>query len=335
MNHNFVEKMIRYILILMILFSSTGLKAQGGNLIDADGKKQGTWSKFYEDSPQLFYRGQFKNDLPEGTFTYYYRSGKVKGVMEYLPGGKKVKSVTYYPNGKVMAKGNYIVQKKDSIWNYYTDAGILNSIEHWDMGAKHGLEEVFFDDGSIAEETNHKDGLRNGDWKQYYESGRLRLQGSFVRDELNGTIIYFYQNGSKEITGKFLDGLREGTWMYFNKDGSVRYQSVYRGGELVKERRENGTFVEYGPDNILLSSVTYKAGKREGVFQEYHDDASFEMEPAVDKITGDTYMKQVKIGNELKREGVYKNDLLHGEVKHYNEKGIITKKEKYINGELE
>lgn len=333
MNHNFAVKMIRSISIILILLSMVDLSGQEVNITDSKGLKQGLWKKYYEGTENLFYQGTFKDDQPVGEFTYYYEKGQVKGTMDYQPGGGKVRNKTFYTNGKVMAEGIYIDKKKDSIWNYFTKEGILSSVEVWDRGAKHGLEKVFFDDGTLAEETVHVDGLRNGDWKQYYESGKLRLHGIFVRDRLDGPITYYYANGANEIKGKFLAGLREGTWMYFNEDGSVREQIVYREGDIEKEKKENGTFIQYGPDNIILSSVTYVKGLREGEFQEYHDDASFEFEKAIDKLTGESYMKQVKVGNELKRVGTYKNDQLHGEVKHYNEKGILTGRENYINGE--
>jgi antitoxin component YwqK of YwqJK toxin-antitoxin module len=163
----------------------------------------------------------------------------------------------------------------------------------------------------------------------------VKVSGTFIKDQLEGPVNYYFKNGAKEITGKFAYGLRQGTWMYFNKDGSIRYQAVYRQGDIVKEKRENGTFEERGPDDILLSSYIYKNGLREGPFSEYHDDFSYEYEEVADKLTGETYFRQVLIGNELKKEGFYKADMLHGEVKIYNEKGILIEKQNYINGELQ
>ena len=202
-------------------------------------------------------------------------------------------------------------------------------------GAKEGEERVYFDNGKVAELTTHKDGLRNGQWMQYYDNGQTKVSGTFVNDELEGPIQYFFKNGAREINGKFVDGLREGTWMYFNKDGSVRYQAVYREGEITKEKKENGLFEERGPDDILISSYEYKNGLRQGPFKEYYEDFTYEYEEAVDPRSGETYTRQIMIGNELKVEGTYKDDKLHGEVKYYNEKGILEKREQYIDGVLQ
>ncbi len=57
---------------------------------------------------------------------------------------------------------------------------------------------------------------------------------------------------------------RDGTWFYFNKDGSLQLQALYAKGELVKEKKENGTFNEYYDDEQVKSEVTYKKGKARG-----------------------------------------------------------------------
>ncbi|NNC83206.1 MAG: hypothetical protein HKN79_06485 [Flavobacteriales bacterium] len=328
--------MFRFISIslLSIMMSST-CWAQEMNVMDEAGRKQGPWKKYYEESTSVFYEGSFKDDQPVDTFTYFYRDGSIKGLMVYLS-SELVEATTYYPkSGQVMAMGRYIDQKKDSTWKYYTQAGILSSVEQYERGAKEGEEFVYFENGEIAESTTHKDGLRNGPWQQKYDNGQVKVSGTFINDELEGPINYFFDNGAKEIIGKFKDGLREGTWMYFNSDGSVRYQAVYRSGEIVKERRENGVFEERGPDDILLSSYIYKNGMRQGPFKEYHDTFSYEYEEVVDPRSGETYTRQNLIGNEVKREGTFKDDKLHGTVKHYNEKGILIKTENYIDGILQ
>jgi antitoxin component YwqK of YwqJK toxin-antitoxin module len=332
-DYNFAVMMKGILSVLLCSCLSLGLLAQELNQVDEAGRKQGPWKKYYENSEAVFYKGQFKDDSPIGTFTYFYRDGSKKGEMTYRADGY-VSNKTYYPKtGQLMAEGRYIDQKKDSTWNYYSRSGGLASVENYIEGAKEGEEIVYFDNGEVAELTTHKDGLRNGPWVQKYDNGQVKVSGTFVQDELEGPVEYFFMNGAKEITGKFQDGLREGTWMYFNKDGSVRYQAVYREGEITKERKENGVFEERGPDDILLSSYTYKNGMKQGPFAEYYDEFTYEYEEMVDQRTGETYTKQILVGNELKREGAFKDDKLHGEVKHYNEKGILVAKENYINGE--
>lgn len=333
MNDNFAYVKKYGFLVGITLFLGMSLVAQKVNRVDDNGLKQGPWRKFYEGTTAVFYKGQFKDDMPVGAFTYYYAKGRVKGEMDHR--AKAVYNRTYHPNGKLMAQGKYVGQKKDSVWAYYTKSGLLSSMEQWDKGAKHGIEEVYYPDGQISESTTHEDGLRNGQWKQFYENGQQKVKGTFVQDEFHGPIEYHHVNGTKEVTGKYNEGVRTGTWMYFNTDGSVRYQAVYRGGKIQKERFENGTFNTYGVDNVIISTVTYKNGRKEGVFMEYHDDAEFKLVPFIDQKTGETYQKEVKTGNEIKRKGSYVNNLLEGDVTYYNALGRQVKKEHYTNGELQ
>ena len=58
--------------ILTMLFALVSLSVCAqGNFTDASGKKQGKGVKKYE-SGKTRYTGTFKNDIPVGTFTYYF-----------------------------------------------------------------------------------------------------------------------------------------------------------------------------------------------------------------------------------------------------------------------
>ncbi|MDA0972319.1 MAG: hypothetical protein O2867_01165 [Bacteroidetes bacterium] len=320
--------------VLIPFFILSSASAQPFNVLDDQGRKQGDYKKFFEGTEQVFYIGQFKDDLPYGHFQYYFREGGKKADMFYRPGGKDVFSITYYPAGGKMGEGKYISQAKDSVWNYYDEEQRLTSTEDWVNGKKSGVERVYFPTGILAEELYWKEDLRHGPWNQFFEDGKPYLKGNFVNDVYDGEMTFYFPNGKKEIYGKCVNGMREGTWWYYNKDGSVRNQMLYRRGEVEKEKKENGTFYEYGPDNIILSEVTYKNGVKEGPFAYYYDDASFELVEEVDPRTGEKYMKEVKTGNGVKMSGLYKTDELHGTVRHFNEAGVLIKEEHYELGVL-
>ncbi len=66
---------------------------------------------------QIFYEGQFKDDVAIGAFKHYYENGDLKSVTIY--NGKRVQSEVYYNGGQIMAKGVFKDQKKDSTWLYF------------------------------------------------------------------------------------------------------------------------------------------------------------------------------------------------------------------------
>jgi antitoxin component YwqK of YwqJK toxin-antitoxin module len=317
-------------LMMMTLFG----QAQEFNVLDSQGRKQGLFKKYFENTEQVYYTGQFKNDIPFGTFIYYYKEGPKKAEMQYQADPLQVHALTYYIKGALMAEGVYYDKLKDGLWKYYDEKENLSSSENWLKGKKHGEEKVYFPDGKLGEELTWKNDLRDGAWKQYFEDGVLYLEGFFLLDQYGGQMTFYYRNGKKEISGKYINGLREGTWFYFNEDGSIHMQMLYRKGAVKKEKRENGLFYEYGPDKIILAEIYYKNGLKEGPFVYYHEDASFSLTEVADPLTGEKFMKEVKSGNLIKMKGNYKNDLLDGLVEYFNEAGVPTKKERYEEGQL-
>ena len=71
------------LLMALILVFTSGLSIAQLNQTDSKGRKQGEWAKTYPKSRVYQYKGQFKDDKPIGTFTYYYESGKVKAVIKH------------------------------------------------------------------------------------------------------------------------------------------------------------------------------------------------------------------------------------------------------------
>jgi antitoxin component YwqK of YwqJK toxin-antitoxin module len=147
-------------------------------------------------------------------------------------------------------------------------------------------------------------------------------------------MVFYFPSGKKEIEGRMVNGNRDGAWFYFNPDGTIQLQVLYKQGVVVKERKENGTFREYYDDEQLKSEVSYKAGKREGPFVEYHDNGRWVVKamPSDPVMGTPPDMERVLEGQSKKREGTYKNDLLEGEVREYDEKGRQIQVTRYIAG---
>ncbi len=58
------------------------------NQTDSKGRKQGPWRKL--ERGVLKYEGQFRDDKPVGTFTYYYDNKSIKAVSHFESGGTGV-----------------------------------------------------------------------------------------------------------------------------------------------------------------------------------------------------------------------------------------------------
>lgn len=303
------------------------------NGTDAKGRKQGAWSKTWPNG-KTRYVGQFKDDKPLGTFKHYDEEGKLTTLQEHAGDGRISRARHFHDNGTLMATGKYVGQEKDSLWNYYGPDGKLRKVERFTAGQLTGEQVTYYPDGSVAEKENRKAGLLNGAHTSWFANGKLKSEATYQNGEAEGKMVFYYQDGKKEIEGNVVNGDRDGTWYYFNKDGSLQLQVLYEKGQLIKERKENGTFKEYYDDEQLMSEVTYKKGKREGPFAEYYNNGKWEaraLEP--DPVLGTPGdLERVLKGQTKKKEGTYVNDLLEGEVKEYDEKGKVVKVTKYVGG---
>ncbi|MCB0765482.1 MAG: hypothetical protein KDB84_12290 [Flavobacteriales bacterium] len=322
---------------LLLLFAplAQGQPPDGANMTDAKGRKQGSWSKSWENG-KLRYTGQFKDDRPTGTFRHFNEEGDLTTVQVHAGDGRTSRAEHFRPDGTLMARGRYFDQEKDSTWTYYFPDGGLNRKEHFRNGTLHGEQVTYYPGGQVAERRTYENGLLNGESKSWFANGKLKSEATYVNDEPEGRMIFYFPKGNKEIEGMMVNGLRDGTWYYFNPDGSLQLQALYAQGELVKERKENGTFKEYYDDEQLRSEVTYVKGSREGPFTEYHDNGKWQLRPVpADPVRGTPEeMERVLVGQTKLREGVYRNDLLEGEVKEYNAQGKVIKTMRYAAGEV-
>ena len=303
-----------FILLLYTAFGVATVVAQ--NVTDTKGRKQGPWSKKWE-SGAVRYTGQFKDDIPVGEFKHFDADAVLTTVQVHAGDGHVSRAEHFRTEGTLMAKGKYVDQKKDSTWNYYGTEGGLNRIERYKNGVLEGEQITYYPTGAVAEKQHFVKGVQHGESKSWFENGKFKSEATYVNGEPEGRMVFYFAKGPKEIEGQMVNGNRDGQWIYFNEDSSIQLVVLYAKGELVKERKENGTFKEYYDDE-QLKSETYKRGARDGEFTEYYDNGRWEMKimPA-DEIRGTPpEMERTLVGQSKKRTGTYVNDQLEGEVKN-------------------
>lgn len=202
------------------------------NRVDANGKKQGFWKKYVNDT--LKYEGRFKNDKPVGTFTHYYGTGEVSSVVVFSKDGVFAKSVMYFPNGKKMAEGFYTNTKKDSIWLYYGANDTVISEEHYKNCKRNGVWKTFYKDGALNETRTWVSGVRQGPWKHYYNDGKIKMETQYINNKIEGLFKYYYPSGKVYLSGMYKNGLKEGVWMQFTEQQQGAVKETYQSGVLVK-----------------------------------------------------------------------------------------------------
>jgi antitoxin component YwqK of YwqJK toxin-antitoxin module len=230
--------MIRVFLTVFFAFSLLCCCAQDTiNQTDSKGKKQGFWQK--QDSiGHKVYEGRFKDGLPMGEFRYYYPDGKLKTVSQVSRSGKIAMTVSYFANGKKMAAGRYLNEKKDSTWQFFSEEdGGMVAEENYKRGMRSGVSQYYRNDGKVSEVITWIAGVRYGPWEQYYSDGKIRLRGAYLNDEKNGPFNTFYNSGQPMMSGAYVAGHMDGNWIYYDEKGKVTKKEYYSKGALVKNEK--------------------------------------------------------------------------------------------------
>lgn len=202
------------------------------NVKDKNGKKQGVWKKY--ENGQLIYEGQFKDDVPYGTFKYYHTNGKLKSVTEFQQGVHKVKTTIYHENGKKASEGAYIDQQKDGEWRYYSNQDTLIKVENYQVGKRNGVWKIYSTNGVLLQECNYLNDKRDGLSKDYYLNGQVSLEEHYVADKTNGKSTAYYPNGQISMTGDYHNGWRDGEWNAYDANGKIRSTTIYKNQRLLK-----------------------------------------------------------------------------------------------------
>ena len=227
---------VQFLLITFLSFS----QPQGdGNKLDSKGRKQGKWVKFHEGTKKKRYVGTFNNDIPIGKFTYYYLTGEVSAVTEFM---NEITAHTrmYHLNGKVMAAGKYTNQMKDSTWLSFNDRREIIGKENYVAGKLDGESILYYPSdpskGKVIryEITNYEAGLKHGKWIQFYDSGQTKAEGVYKDGNLDGRVKWLYASGKIEIDGYYKHAVKNGFWKYYENDGELRRKVYYRNGSVIE-----------------------------------------------------------------------------------------------------
>jgi len=227
-----MKQFLFFIFIVLIPFS--GFSQETFNNKDAAGRRQGPWIKL-DTAGRKVYEGQFKNNIPQGTFNYYFPGGSLKAVSVFSEEGKTTTTTTWFPNGKKNAEGKYVNEKREGLWRFFSEFDeSLVAEENYKAGKKNGIARTYYAGKTLVELITWKDGLREGSWIQYFDDGTIKLQGTYKNDLKEGAITVFYPTSQKFNTGQYLNGYPDGKWLSYDLDGKLVSTDIYDHGVLIK-----------------------------------------------------------------------------------------------------
>lgn len=222
--------------LLLIVFCSMSWSQ---NKVDSQGRKQGTWKIAYPHSNIFKYEGQFKDGKPIGQFIYYYESGRLQSVVNFKADGKTAYNVMYHESsGRVMAKGKYYEQKKDSVWVYFDNVGNLKSQENYKNGVLDGQQILYYEPYNgkyrVARSQYYKNGVKHGQYKEYYPNTKLKAEGNYVDGNFDGVVKFYYGNGNLERVERYKYAVKHGWWIFYDEEGHATGKTLFWEGRALK-----------------------------------------------------------------------------------------------------
>ena len=195
----------------------------------ADGKKNGLWTAFNEDSTYLqkgnyieanktgywmiFYdrmekaRMQFKNNNLDGLYILFNNKGLSVVKTVFQNNQLNGEWTSFYDNGIKFENGNFKDGLKEGAWLSYDESGQPNIISYYEKGKLEGKFQQFDSFGQLMIRTNYKNGYLNGEWIKY--------DGPFAVEK-----------------GQFTEGERDGMWEYFEfSETQPSIKEFYRNGK--------------------------------------------------------------------------------------------------------
>ena len=218
------------------------------NQVDKTGKKQGKWMKYFANSEDVRYMGQFKDDKPVGQFTYYFPSGAVRSIITHDAKSSRVEAIFYYEDKTLAETGIYQGEKKDSVWVHYTPYGELSFKETYKDGELNGEKTIYYksevsNDPSILlilRKANYKNGRLEGPFIEYFPDGVVKAKGQYKEGSLDGVVTRYNPNGTEMMLERWKNRGKHGWWITFDESGKevgrkyfLRNESLE--GEKLKE----------------------------------------------------------------------------------------------------
>jgi uncharacterized protein len=288
----------------------------------------------------------FEQGLLHGLKTEYFEGGMIVRSKLLFNNGKRDGLFYYYhPNGKVKLTGKYIQDELDSVVNAFYDNGKPKYTYHYKMGVKQGESLTYFYNGNLEQKVNLVNGVPSGFMRNYYEAGNIRQESFYTNGIRNGMFYKYHLTGLMAEESYYKNGLLDSVSRYFdNVFGRMMKEEYYKAG------KRNGVQITYNELGDTMAVMTYQNDVLNGPFQRYFAGS---MNFGKKKKTYKGYVHGLEEkGNYTNGKldgafetgitqrdryatGFFKDGIMVGEWKYFNEKNKLVLHEKYNDdGEL-
>jgi uncharacterized protein len=219
-----------------------------------DGKEDGESVTLYQPNAEgkqiMMVRVNHKMGVPEGTWDFFYPSGRKAWTENYVNGVKHGGCNYFDEEGKPKKEELYKNGLKDGVCKEYYEGGKIRSEISYKDGVMDGQYKTYYKNGQISYEGKYTAGKENGEVVTYYEKGQMSSQAFFKNGVMDGEFRTWFDDSHEKIIVKYIMGKKEGEAKEFYKDGQIKKTEKWVGGKLM----EIEAYDEYGnkidPDEL-------------------------------------------------------------------------------------
>ncbi len=213
---------------------------------------------------------------------------------------------------------------------------------------QNGFTKYFYPNGTLSSEGTLKEGKPNGYWKTYFANGKLKSEGNRKNFLLDSLWIFYSESGDTVSKINYNFGQKNGYYYtYQTRTDSVSHNFLKTKEMYVADVKEGKSYF-YDKNGKLSLIIPFEKGKKQGIAKEFENDTlisliQYHRDYLAERETINRRdhqgrkqgtWKEFYDNDLIKSEKTYLDNNLHGYWKEYDQKGKMTKAEKYQNGVL-
>lgn len=173
--------------------------------------------------------GSRVNGLKEGIWLVYYPDGKIMAREEYLHDQLSGLSIGYFPDGQISYKEQWKEDlQQDSAW-YFHPNGKLHRKGRYEGGSYEGIWKTWDENGTLVQQLNYHLGLPDGLFKSWFPSGQMEQEGFYRAGKKDGAYLFYFDRPGKVLfqSAAYSNDKEVGLWVEFNRKGKVVSTRIY------------------------------------------------------------------------------------------------------------
>jgi uncharacterized protein len=228
---------------------------------------------------------------------------------------------------------------------------LVLKINGQDVLTNNGLNKIYYPNGKLSSEGYMRNGQPDGYWRTYYPSGIIKSEGNRKNHLLDSIWVFYNEAGDTLRKVSYVMGKRNGYSIEYNvqhlQDPMLRGKVVSR--ELYVNDKKEGLSTYYFANGKLREEAQYADNKRNGIAREFDTDGQLitlqrfyngilvereKINRTDEKGLKQGIWKTYYPNGRVKTEVNYKDDLLSGSYKEYDESGNVSVLLQYSKGLL-